>query len=304
MKTRARAFRWARAPTVGLVDQAWIDEAVRDYGESDPYVIAKVHARFPRGGSSRAIPSAWVEAAAEAPEPEGDDVVRLCDLGLAEETRTIAVVRGSWVRLGVDVAADGGDEFVIARVVGDVVTIEHSSAGAENENSVTVAGVVLRHILRAQALAAALGTAAPVVCSLDAIVVGYGISGTLRAWRSEGMHAATIVPVIVSEKPTRAVTESATMRPRNRKAEAYMAFRSLLQPGPDGAGLLRLGWLDHRTLAQFSGPKMLNDSAGYVTIERKADLKRRGVKSNDRAEACILACYSAGEAKRKGRVLA
>jgi hypothetical protein len=50
--------------------------------------------------------------------------------------------------LGVDVAADGGDEFVIARADGLCTHIVHNSTN--NDNAVAVAGTVLEHIHRAQ----------------------------------------------------------------------------------------------------------------------------------------------------------
>lgn len=287
-----------------LVDQAWVTDAIKDYGPDDPYVIAKVYARFPKGGSSRAIPSSWVDAAVEAPDPDPDDpgTVLLSDLGLDEETRPVPVVRGAWVRLGVDVAADGGDELAICRIVGDVATLEHTSAGSENENAVNVAGVVLKHILRAEALADALGTKAQVRVKVDAIGVGYGIVGILNAWGSEQIHNAEIVSVVVSEKPKRE-PDSTTMRPLNQRAEMWLAMRSLLQPDQaTGYGGLRLGYMDARARAQLSGPKRLTNSGGFAVIERKQDMKSRGVKSPDRAEALLLAAYEPA-VKRRSRLV-
>jgi hypothetical protein len=49
----------------------------------------------------------------------------------ADEHYEHMVKRGAWVRLGVDIASDGGDEFVISRAVGDLVTIEHISHRVE-----------------------------------------------------------------------------------------------------------------------------------------------------------------------------
>ena len=40
-----------------------MDRTIREYGEDHPYVIAKVHARFPKGGGGLAIPVTWVEDA-------------------------------------------------------------------------------------------------------------------------------------------------------------------------------------------------------------------------------------------------
>ncbi|MEU4223218.1 hypothetical protein AB0F17_02890 [Nonomuraea sp. NPDC026600] len=54
-----------------LVNTEWIEEAIRDHGKKSPYVIAKVHAKFPKGAKDQIIPSDWVDAAAEQEEPEG-----------------------------------------------------------------------------------------------------------------------------------------------------------------------------------------------------------------------------------------
>lgn len=295
----------AHSLAIHLVDQEWIDDAVLDYGEDDPYVIAKVHAQFPKGATNRVIPSLWVQRAAQVPDPETDEEwVRPCDLGITGETRTETVRRGAWVRLGVDVAADGGDEFVIARSVGDLITMEHASAGQENANAVTVAGVVLRHILRAQALAKALGSSLPVRVKVDGIGVGWALTSTLAAWKSEGIHDAEIVAVVVSERPDRE-PDAVAQRPLNKRAEMWLTTRSLLTPGPDGSpGGLRLGALDDRTLAQFSAPRLETNSGGFAYIEPKKHMKGRGVRSPDRAEAALLASYEPLPPKRKGRILA
>ena len=78
----------------------------------------------------------------------------------------------------------------IARSVGDLLTHEHASSGAANANSVDVAGKVLEHIRRAEALRKALGTEARVRVKIDAIGVGWGVASTLQAWRDEGLHDA------------------------------------------------------------------------------------------------------------------
>uniref|UniRef100_UPI003F493D4D hypothetical protein n=1 Tax=Nonomuraea sp. CA-251285 TaxID=3240002 RepID=UPI003F493D4D len=278
-----------------LVDPAWVAEAIAENGEDSNYVIAKVHARFPRGGPSRALPSLWVDNAAESDEPLDDvGAVRLCDLGLPEEMAPWLVRRGDWVRLGVDVAADGGDELVVARAVGDLLTIEHTSSGAANDNAVHVAGVVLKHIRQAEALRQRLRvTKQPpkVRVKIDGIGVGWGVASTLQAWANEGVHDAEIVVVVVSEGTGRDVPEAATLRPYRKRDEMWLAMRSLLQPGPgheDGRVRLRVA---RKCLAQLRAPKLSTSSTGYTIIESKQSLRERGVSSPDRAEAALLAVY-------------
>jgi hypothetical protein len=286
-----------------LVDRAWVDDTIREHGEDSNYAIAKVFARFPKGGPSRAIPSGWVDAAADADEPDGEDLVPLRSIG--DETGPWAVRRGAWIRLGVDVAAGGGDEFVVARAVGDLVTIQHTSSGLANAHPMNVAGVVLAQIRRAEQVRALLGSDAKVRVKIDAIGVGWGVAGILTAWGSEGLHDAEIVPVVVSEATDRE-PDAATLRPYRKRDEMWLAARALLQPDDDGAARIRLR-VDSRTLAQLRAPTIGTTSTGHTRVESKDSLKERGLSSPDRAEAALMAVYEPApptSRKKKARLLA
>lgn len=286
-----------------LVDKSWVDDTIAENGEDANYVIAKVHARFPKGGPSRALPSAWVDAAAEADEPASDEYLslRLLD-GEADGWQ---VAKGAWIRLGVDVAAGGGDEFVIARAVGDLLQIRHTAAGLANIHPMDVAGRVLEEIRHAERLRDMLGSASKIRVKVDGIGVGWGVAGILAAWGSEGLHDAEIVPVIVSESTDRE-PDAATLRPHRKRDEMWLAARSLLQPGKEGQGRLRLR-LDSKTLAQMRAPTIGTTSTGHTRVESKESLKERGLSSPDRAEACLLAVYEPAPPKtkkKKARLLA
>jgi hypothetical protein len=276
---------------IHVTDPEWVGETIEEYGEDSPFVIAKVHAKFPKGGPSRTIPSDWVEMAVERPEPEGEGWVLLSRLlSDTKDDEDYMVQVGSWVRLGVDVAADGGDELAIARAVGDLATIEHTSSGASNANAIDVAGKVLQEIKRAQLLRAALGTSHPVRVKVDGIGVGWGVASVLEAWRSEGVHDAEIVPVVVSEATGRD-DPTAVMRPNKKRDEMWLAGRHLLQPRGGMPGALRLR-VDRRAQAQLSSPTYGTTAAGGMTvIETKKSMKARGLASPDRAEAILLAVY-------------
>lgn len=285
-----------------LPSQDWVDETIRTFGADSPYVIAKVHARFPRGGSARVMPMDWLEAAADNPDPAPDATwVRLDALGLTLERAPHTVARGAWIRLGVDVAADGGDEMVIARCVGDLVTVERISSGAGNASAMDVAGRVLEEIRRAELLAAVLGTVAPVRVKVDAIGVGWGVTSTLAAWGSEQLHSAEIVGVNVAENTGRTV-DGVAMVPYRKRDEMWLAGRAVVQPAP-GTGLpaIRLR-VDEKTLAQLSWPAYATTSDGRTKIESKKLMRARGLNSPDRAEAVLLAVYEA-KLKRKARLI-
>lgn len=284
---------------VHLVGQEWIDETLADYGEDAPFVTAKVHAKFPKGGPSRTIPSDWIDIACRDDDPEDypvDQYIRMIELGLPDEAdcADLYLRRKPWIRLGVDVAADGGDEMVISRAIGDLGHVVHSSTGSANVNAVDVAGKVLTQIKRAEALRKALGTTAPIRVKIDGIGVGWGVASTLSAWQSEGIHDAEIVSVIVSEGTYRD-DEGETMRPNRKRDEMWLTGRSLLQPKveqDDGlmVGSIRLR-IDKRTRVQLAAPTYSTTSAGRTAIETKKAMKGRGVASPDRAESVLLAFY-------------
>jgi len=252
----------AHGVAVHLVDQSWVDEVTAEFGEDSPFVEARVHARFPRQTANKVIPLQWAEQSQENETPEVSDAIRL----------------------GVDVASDGGDEFVVAAYDRGVVTVRHRATGAVNANAVDVAGVVLEHIREAEQAHKVRGITDRVRVKVDSIGVGWAVVSVLERWRDELMHSAEVVAVNVAERagePTRFA---------NQRAEMWWNGRQLLQPLPDGSQRLRVEG-DRRLLAQLSGPTYRSDSAGRILIESKKDMKRRGVGSPDRADAMLLAVY-------------
>lgn len=278
-----------------------VRETIELHGADSSYVQAKVLARFPKGGPDRAIPSGWLEDAAQAltdDEVVHDLDVRLCDLGIPEIEEEDYVHPGSWIRLGVDVAADGGDELAISRIItppwrgpdmaGDLAKIVHTSSGQTNTNVNDVAGKVLAQIRLAEKIRQRLGTEHKIRVKVDAIGIGWGVCGVLESWAEEGIHDAEIVRVVVSEGTYREA-DDATFRPANKRAEMWLALRSLVQPR-DSRRPIRLR-VDRKTLAQLGSPGMGTNSRGETTIEGKPSLKRRGLSSPDRGEAVLLGFY-------------
>ncbi|MFJ4084937.1 hypothetical protein ACIP2Z_39090 [Streptomyces iakyrus] len=275
---------------IHLPDQEWVDRTIREYGPDHPYVIAKVHAKFPKGGGGLTIPVTWVEAAQTSDDPTGPGWRRLCDLGIEKETATHTVKDGAWVRLGVDVAADGGDEFVISRIVGDVIETRYCSSGTINDDQVLLAEKVLEEIKAAQLLADAIGSPHPVRVKVDQNGIGHGVVSMLKRWADTGRHQAQIVGVMVSESPEQD-DPGAQMRPYRKRDEMWLATRGLLQPDPStGMGRLRLR-VDRQTGIQLSTPRLGSNSAGYSVVESKKAMKQRGMKSPDRADAALLTVY-------------
>lgn len=256
-----------------LLSEGWVAKAKDDHGEESAYVIAKVMARFPDIIANRVIPVGWVERA-QKNEPED----------------------GTWIRMGVDVASDGGDECVISRSVGSEVKVTKAVSGASLANAVDVAGFVLEEIALAEAIRAKLGEARPIRVKVDAIGVGWGVTSTLEKWGQEGLHHAEIVGVSVGERarnPDKFV---------NQRAEMHWNLRELLQPPgkgePDDGIGLHLD-VDSKVAAQLAQAKYVTTSAGKIQIEGKDSQKKRGLGSPDRAESIMLCLYEPPEDKPK-----
>ena len=241
-----------------LVDKTWVDDVISSFGEESAFVQARVHARFPKNVTSTVIPVDWAEAATKIEKTQGR------------------------IRLGVDVAADGGDEFVIAEQCGNSVKIVHGSRG--NKSPVEVAGRVLDAIHRAEKFHEQNNIEDTVRVKIDAIGVGWGVAGLLEDWGKDGRHSSTIVAVNVSQ--------AAHQREKfaNQRAEMWWNTRELLQPDENGDQFVCMD-VDSQTVAQLSAPTYRANSAGKIQIESKDDMKRRGISSPDRAEAVLLALF-------------
>lgn len=244
-----------------LVDKEWVEDVTREFGEDSPFVEARVHARFPRAVNNKTIPLTWIEKSIEN--------------DLASEGP---------LRLGVDIASGGGDEFVIAKADGQIGSIIHRSSGQANSNALDVAGVILQSIHEAERIHKERGYVQRVRVKIDSIGVGWGIVSLLEGWRKEKKHNAEIIGVNVAERAHDPI------RFGNQRSELWWTGRQLLQPDRDGIQEIRLD-IDTRTMAQLSAPTYSSDSGGRIGIEAKKSMKARGVGSPDRGEAILLAFY-------------
>lgn len=73
----------------------------------------------------------------------------------------------------------------------------------------------------------------------------------------------------------------------NRKAELYWALRERAEDGQ------LAGLTDEATISQCCGIQYRHDARGRVVVESKDELRLRGAKSPDRAEALMLTCADA-----------
>lgn len=254
-----------------LTTQEWVAETIEEFGEDSAFVIARVLAQFPHAIGQKVIPYSWVEHAADVDHEPG---------------------AGQWVRLGADIAGDGGDEFVIARAAGYAVEVVHRSSGPANADPVNVAGVITTQTREACELRDRLGDTRPVHVKIDASGLGWGVAGLVKRQVAEAGLPAVVLPVRGEDKPN---DETQFL---NARSEMWWNTRKLMKPTTDpasgqvlGGGLVKLVNAPTRLIAQMSSPKYGNDSAGRIVVEKKRDMRRRGVNSPDLADAVNLALY-------------
>lgn len=107
---------------------------------------------------------------------------------------------------------------------------------------------------------------------IDVIGIGAGVFDRLKEQK---------FPVIAVNVAERASDSEFYTRVRD---ELWGSLKDALKEGlgiPD----------DEELCAQLSAPKYKFDSAGRIIIERKEDMKKRGVDSPDRADALCLTYY-------------
>lgn len=254
-----------------LTSEEWVAETTEEFGEDSAFYIARVLAQFPHAVGQKVIPYSWAEAAADE-EHDG--------------------APGQWVRLGADIASDGGDEFVIARSIGYRVSIEHRSSGAQNADPVNVAGKIMDATREACEVRDRLDDERPVHVKIDASGLGWGVAGLVKRQVEEAGLPARVLPVRGEDKPH---DESQF---RNARSEMWWNTRKLMKPETDaatgqvvGPGRVRLVNPPTRLLAQLSAPKYGSDTAGRIIVQKKRELKADGKGSPDLADAVNLCLY-------------
>jgi hypothetical protein len=188
--------------------------------------------------------------------------------------------------------------------VGNRVELVHTSAGAQNANAVDVTLKVMNEIAAAEKLNEDLGNDFPIRVVVDATGVGWGVVSQLEKNKQDGRIEADIVRFVAGE----AAIDSTKYV--NKRAEMWWNGRLLMSPLKEESNLeaeekfLVHLKMDKKSAGQLNAPNYGSDSHGRIRIERKVEMKRRGVNSPDRAEAVLMALYDPKiKPKRKARII-
>jgi phage terminase large subunit len=247
-------------------------EAIAFEGEPPrPYLISPAWAqeRLRRYGEN----SPWWEARirAQFPTQAQDALISLAWIEAAK-TADAPACQHTKLAAGVDVAGPGKDECVGYLVCRDCGGILNWSAFISENKGGECAAWLDPYRSRLE------------VVNCDAAGIGYYFTKHLQ---DLGFTVAFInVGESADENEVFGFQEE--QRYENLKAQLYWQLRERFQSGAIS------NLTDDITMSQLSTLKWLITPKGKIAMEKKADMKRRGVESPDRAEALMLAYASVG----------
>jgi hypothetical protein len=248
-------------------NKAQLEQWVRDYGEDSDFVRVRVKGVFPHAGSMQFISSALVEAAARA-------------------DRDVPRVRDEPLIMGVDVARFGDDASIIRFRRGrDARTLPPIKL--RNVDTMELAARVADESTRFR---------------VDAIFIdGGGVGGgVVDRCRQIGLN---VTDVQFGAKSDRApIGQDRPIGYANKRAEMWGNVREWLRSGAIDN--------DPELIMDLTGIEygyVLRDCRDAIQLERKEDMKRRGLASPDNGDALALTfaypvlAPSAARSRRPGR---
>lgn len=231
---------------------------IRKYGEHSNVVKVRVYGDFPAQEDDTFIPLSLIEQ------------TTLNELEIEKINR---------VSLGVDVARYGDDETIIASNIGGKIEIPVIRHG--QSLMTTVGDIVMQYKQIVNDYPQYTGV---ITVNIDDTGLGGGVTDRLEEVKTEQrLRRMEIVPVNFGNKPPQDGSEEhyqdiSTYMWATVKAE--MENKEISVPN------------DEELVAQFSVRKYSITSQGKIMLESKKDMKARGIKSPDRADAVALSCYT------------
>lgn len=220
-----------------------------------------------------------VRVLGEFPKQE-DDVfigIDLIESGMMREFDENAPI--DFMRLGVDIARFGDDETVIAQNINHRITLPHISKG---HDLMATTGKILEHCQYLMRQYPTYHKQIEIV--IDDTGLGGGVTDRLNEVINERkLDRLVVYPVNFASAAPKEVPEAEDYD--NIVTYVWAEVRELLRKG-----VLILP-NDDDLAGQLSSRKYTYLSRGKIALERKKDLKKRGLPSPDRADAVALSCY-------------
>jgi phage terminase large subunit len=264
------AFNTPNLAGLGLAELLALPEAELDIAPR-PYLIGRRYVKEKYFEVGEGSPIWQARILGQFPDQAEDSLIPLSWLEGARTASAPPAPDEVW-EAGIDVAGPGKDETTLVVRRGCHVVLIRS--WSDSDPLGPLLGALDHYRDRISAI------------KVDSIGIGYYFAKRIEAagW------AGKVRYVDVAKAPR------AKERFENLKAELYWQLRQRFEDG-DVTNLT-----DDPTIAQLAGIRYNYNTAGKVVIESKADARRRGVKSPDRAEAVMLA-FATNLKPRGGRIV-
>lgn len=240
-----------------------IEMLLEKYGKDSDVARVRIYGEFPRAEADTFIPLEIVELAKDSQKP-------------IDQSLTIG-------DLGVDVARFGDDETIISPRIGNYVFPLKSYR--KQETTATV-GYVLQ---QAKQMLSDHKHLKQIYIKVDDSGVGGGVTDQLKERIREQRLPFRVFPIINNGKA------DDSEHYENIGTEQWGVFRELLNDDFSNymAGKPIEVHLpnDNKLISQLTTRKYRMTSKGKIALERKEDMKKRGLQSPDRADAVVLAFY-------------
>jgi hypothetical protein len=270
-----------------LVTRRWVKERYLEWGWDSPLFRSKVLGQFPDQSEDSLISLAWLEDAARTTLDDwilrNEDEFEI-DADEAGDGKNASAKRktdylADGIRFGLDVAGPGEDETVLTIRKGPLILEQHAWQDPDPRGKVVAALAPFRDNVEKG--------------MVDSVGIGHYMAMHLK---DEGYR---IIPVNVGAGVTKKSPKNKE-KYKNLKAELFWGLRERFEQG-DLIGLNFKG--ADVAKAQLAAIKYEHNSRGQIVIEDKDTMKKRGVKSPDRAESIMLAFADIPETRiRIGRV--
>lgn len=232
------------------LDEGGLDEAAR------PYLVTRRWVREKQREWGEGHPLWASRVLGQFPAQSEDSLLSLAWLE-ATRTRELEVADSEkWVA-GLDVAGPGEDETVLVVRHGGQIVLMKAWSGSDPRGAVVAALQPFKE--------------KGVRVNVDSVGIGYYLA---RHLRDAGFRVSQVNVGRASRDKERFA---------NRKAELYWGLRQRIEDGH------LAGLTDDRAISQLASIRYRHNARGQIVIESKDDMRRRGVKSPDRAEAIMLA---------------
>src|SRR3990167_5221293 len=237
----------------GAITKAWIDRQKEEWGEGSPLWKAKVLGDFPDETEDTLIPLSWCEFAVS--------------VEVESNTKTV---------LGVDSARFGDDKSVAYEIRANIAKLVYE---VQKEDTMMQSGRVSSIHENYEQI------------GIDGTGVGGGLIDRVKeilnsSLNPEERKGHKIIEIHFGGKPTQ------KERFFDLRAEMYYTLRERLRP--DGPTWMKIQIPNDNELKnQLASLKIQYTSDGRIKIESKDDMKKRGLKSPDKADALAIASWMA-----------